>query len=517
MKKIFLVFATVFLFSNLLFAQVPQDWMHKSPANGMWGMDTDGAYKFLVGKKSTTCIVAVIDSGVEVDHPDLQSNIWTNPNEIPDNGIDDDKNGYIDDIHGWDFIGGKNGDVKQDTYELTRLYKMYSDKFGSKDASSISASDKAQYADYQKIKKDFEAQKTEADKNFTFYEQIYNSMKAVLTAIGSDNPSKADLEVFTTEDQQLMTGKIILQSVVEKGTDVKNVMDQLKEAYDHFESQSKYGLNPDFNPRTIVGDNYTDATEKYYGNNEVEGPDAMHGSHVSGMIGAVRDNNIGMNGVTDNVKIMAIRAVPDGDERDKDIANAIRYAVDNGARVINMSFGKSFPYNKQVVDDAVKYAMSKDVLLVHGSGNDNKNVDVEKVYPNDQMIDGSIVTNWINVGATDIDGNAASFSNYGKKNVDVFAPGVDIYSTVTNNDYKYLDGTSMASPATAGVAALVRSYYPTLTAPQVKQILIQSCVKPSGKTLLPGSEKKKTKLSKISIGGGVVNALNAVKLADSIK
>ena len=214
---------------------------------------------------------------------------------------------------------------------------------------------------------------------------------------------------------------------------------------------------------------------------------------------------------------MAIRAVPDGDERDKDIANAIRYAVDNGARVINMSFGKSFPYDKQVVDDAVKYAMSKDVLLVHGSGNDNKNVDVEKVYPNDQMIDGSIVTNWINVGATDIDGNAASFSNYGKKNVDVFAPGVDIYSTVTNNDYKYLDGTSMASPATAGVAALVRSYYPTLTAPQVKQILIQSCVKPSGKTLLPGSEKKKTKLSKISIGGGVVNALNAVKLADSIK
>jgi cell wall-associated protease len=517
MKKITSLFIVLLCFVTFCFAQdVPKDWLQKDPATGEWGMNVEGAYKFLQGKKSTTVIVAVIDAGVEVDHPDLITNIWVNPKEIAGNGVDDDHNGYVDDIHGWDFIGGKNGDVQYDQYEETRLYKMYSIRFKDKDATTISAADKDDFEKFQKLKKQFETDKADADRQYATYSQYYDAIKGVIKAIGKDDITADDLKNYNPEDKLLFTGKIILQSIISKGGSVKETVDELKSAVDYFESKSKYGLNPDYDSRTIVGDNYTDATEHYYGNNDVTGPDAMHGTHVAGMIGAIRNNGIGIDGIADNVKIMVIRAVPDGDERDKDIANAIRYAVDNGAKVINMSFGKDYVFNKKVVDDAVEYAQSKDVLLVHGSGNDNKNVDNNVVYPNDQLLDGKKVNNFLNVGATDINGDAASFSNYGKKNVDVFAPGVKIYSTVTNHGYKYLDGTSMACPAAAGVAVLIREYYPNLTAAQVKAILIKSCMKTGKKTMIPGSSKKKVKLKKLCVSGGIVNALNAVELADKM-
>lgn len=517
MKKLLVMLLGLVLATSQLFAQEPpKDWMLKSPVDGIYGMDVDGAYKFLSGKKSTTVIVAVIDSGVEIDHPDLKDNIWVNPGEIPGNGIDDDKNGYIDDVNGWDFIGGKDGDVHHDTYEITRLYKLYGEQFANVNPSTLSADDKAKYAEFQKIKIKFEADKKEADQEYVFYDQIYTAIKRLLDEMGKKEPTMNDLERFSTDDKQLYTAKLILQSVMSKGTKVSEVMEELEEGTKYYESKSKYGLNPDYNPRTIVGDNYDDVNDKYYGNNEVEGPDAMHGTHVSGIIGALRNNNIGIDGVCANVKIMAIRAVPDGDERDKDVANAIIYAVNNGAKVINMSFGKQYVYNKKVVDDAIKYAMSKDVLLVHGAGNDAINCDVTVVYPNDQLLDKTVVTNFLNVGANDVSGNTASFSNYGKKNVDVFAPGVRIYSTMTDYTYKYLDGTSMASPAACGVAALIRSYYPNLTASQVKEIIIKSAYKPKMKVNLPGSEKKKTTYKKLCVSGGMVNALNAVKMADAM-
>jgi subtilisin family serine protease len=517
MNKKLLLLSLFLLTAVSLFAQdTPKDWMLKSPVNGIYGMDVDGAYKFLTGKKSTTVIVAIIDSGVEVDHPDLKDNIWVNPKEIPGNGIDDDANGYIDDIHGWDFIGGKDGDVHHDTYELARLYKLYTEKFSNVNPSTLSGDDKLKYAEYQKIKPKFEADKKEADQEYAFYEQIYSALSRLLDELGTKNPTMNDIERFKTDDKQLATAKLILQSVMSKGSKVSEVMDELEEGKKYFESKSKYGLNPDYNPRTIVGDNYDDANDRNYGNNEVEGPDAMHGTHVSGIVGAIRNNNVGIDGICENVKIMVLRAVPDGDERDKDVANAIIYAVNNGAKVINMSFGKQYVYNKKAVDEAIKYAMSKDVLLVHGAGNDALNCDIVTVYPNDQMMDNSVVSNFLNVGANDITGNTASFSNYGKKNVDVFAPGVQIYSTMTDYTYKYLDGTSMASPAACGVAALIRSYYPNLTASQVKEIMIKSAYKPKLKVSLPGSEKKKTTYKKLCVSGGMVNALNAVKLAESM-
>ncbi len=494
----------------------PKDWMLKSPVNGIYGMDVDGAYKFLTGKKSSTVIVAVIDSGVEVDHPDLKDNIWVNTKETPNNGIDDDGNGYIDDIHGWDFIGGKNGDVHQDTYEIARLYKLYTDKFANVNPTTLSGDDKVKYEEYQKIKPKFEADKKEADQEYAFYEQIYTSITKLLDEMGNKEPNANDLDRFKTDDKQLATAKLILQSVISKGSKVADVVEELAEGKKYFESKSKYGLNPDFNPRTVVGDNYEDANDRNYGNNEVEGPDALHGTHVSGIIGAIRNNNVGIDGVCADVKIMVIRAVPDGDERDKDVANAILYAVNNGAKVINMSFGKQYVYNKKAVDDAIKYAMSKDVLLVHGAGNDALNCDQVVVYPNDQLSDKTVVNNFLNIGANDISGNTASFSNYGIKNVDIFAPGVQIYSTMIDYTYKYLDGTSMASPAACGVAALIRSYYPNLTASQVKDIMIKSAYKPKLKVSLPGSDKKKTTYKKLCLAGGMVNALNAVKMADGM-
>jgi subtilisin family serine protease len=514
----FKLIALLILMSGLqsIAQEIPKDWMLKSPVDGVYGMDVDGAYKFLSGKKSTTVIVAIIDSGVETDHPDLKDNIWVNTKEIANNGKDDDGNGYVDDINGWDFIGGKEQDVHHDTYEICRLYKLYSEKFTSVNTTSLSGDDKIKYAEYQKLKPIFENDKKEADDQFEFYNQLYSSITKLQTEMGIKEPTMNDLDRFKTEDKQLATAKLILQSIISKGNSVSEVVYELEQGKSYFEGKSKYGLNPDYNPRTIVGDNYEDASERYYGNNEVEGPDAMHGTHVGGMVGAVRNNGIGIDGVCENVKIMAIRAVPDGDERDKDVANAILYAVNNGAKVINMSFGKQYVYNKKVVDDAIKYAMSKDVLLVHGAGNDALNCDEVIVYPNDQMLDNTLVNNFLNVGANDISGNTASFSNYGKNNVDVFAPGVRIYSTMIDYKYEYLDGTSMASPAACGVAALIRSYYPELSAAQVKEIIIASAYKPKMKVSLPGSEKKKTTYKKLCKSGGMVNALNAVKMADGV-
>ena len=152
------------------------------------------------------------------------------------------------------------------------------------------------------------------------------------------------------------------------------------------DSQNKldYAYNPDYDSRKlIVKDNYADSNERFYGNNDVEGPDALHGTHVAGIVGAVVGNEIGSDGIARNVKLMSVRAVPDGDERDKDVANAIRYAVDNGATIINMSFGKGYSWDKKAVDEAVKYAAKHDVLLVHAAGNSGQNNDKTDNFPND--------------------------------------------------------------------------------------------------------------------------------------
>jgi cell wall-associated protease len=301
--------------------------------------------------------------------------------------------------------------------------------------------------------------------------------------------------------------------------DLDDVLSELKEANNHFEVQVKYGYNPEFDSREIVGDNYKNQKEKGYGNNDVIGPDASHGTHVAGIIAADRNNDLGIRGIANNVLIMVVRAVPNGDERDKDIANAIRYAVDNGAHIINMSFGKSFSGNKAIVDEAVRYAVQKGVLLIHAAGNDSKDVDVEKNYPNPMLTATERAATWIEVGASGWGADEAfvgDFSNFGKNSVDVFAPGVDVNSLQPDNKYKNNSGTSMAAPSTSGVAAILMSYYPNLSAVQVRDILLNSARRFDGlKVKKPGAEDL-IEFSQLSRTGGLVNAWEALQLAEEM-
>ncbi len=519
--KIFKLSFLAFVFSvQLAFAQsAPQNWFLLNPTTDDYkGTAANSAYdKLLQGKTGSQVIVAVIDGGVDVSHPDLGSNIWINEKEIVGNGIDDDKNGYIDDINGWDFIGGKDGtDVNQDSYELTRVYKDLKKKY----EGGNSTGNNNEYEYFLKVEKAFKEKMEEGKQNLEFFDNLCTSVDAMVKDLGKNPISPEDLKNYNPTDNKLLMAKMFLNVYAQQmgTTDYQKVMDDLQEGKKQFESMVNYGYNVDFDPRNIVGDNYQDASEKGYGNNEVKGPDGLHGTHVSGIIGAIRNNNLGMDGVGTNIKIMAIRCVPDGDERDKDVANAIRYAADNGAKIINMSFGKGFGYNKAAVDEAVKYAVSKDVLLVHAAGNDGKNNDNSDNFPNDKYADGSgYAASWIEVGASGPDGSAAPFSNYGKSSVDIFSPGEEIYSTVPDGKYMNEQGTSMASPVCAGVAAIIRSYFPNLTAEQVKQILLSSVYKPKAKFVLPGTDKKKTGYKKICVSGGIVNTYNAVQAAINYK
>ncbi len=484
------------------------------------GVSTEKAYnELLKGKTSKTVIVAVIDGGTEVAHEDLKDVIWVNEKEIPNNGIDDDNNGYIDDINGWSFLGGKDTNVVEDSYEITRVYKMYSDKFKNADPLKLTASEKADYEKYVNVKKFYETKLNEYKGRLDVYVEFKNTIAKVIKETGTQTPTPE--QVSKVQPASPIQAGLLesIKSMAKKKVPLNVASSQFDGAIDYFNHVLKFGYNLDFDPRGIIGDDYENVNERYYGSNYVSGPKGEHGTHVAGIIAASRNNNIGMKGVADNVKIMVLRVVPDGDERDKDVANAIRYAADNGAKVINMSFGKTHSPYKAAVDEAVRYAESKDVLLVHAAGNDSKNTDTENNFPRDIMDDGKEVSNWIEVGAVDWKGGKhtpARFSNYGKTNVDVFAPGVDIYSSIPFSSYATYNGTSMASPVTAGVAALVRSYYPNLPASYVKTILLDSATPIKGKVIIPGEKKKKTKMKELCKTGGVINAYEALRLAEGL-
>lgn len=490
--------------------------------DSVFGISTEKTYQELLkGKKAKTVIVAVIDGGLDVNHEDLKDVIYVNPKDKAGDHKDNDHNGYVDDVHGWDFIGGDSADVHYDNLELTRLVRENTPKYANADTTKMTASEKRDYQKFQDMKTDLENQLTDANNNLRGIMGFKSYLEEVVKKIGKENPTLQDFEDFTpTGGAETQIKKVMLNVLKSGGSYQDLVNGELKDAIDHYETLAKYQLNVDFDPRSIVGDNYNDDTQRFYGNNDVTGPDALHGTHVSGIIAAERNNNLGIKGVADHVKIMAIRTVPDGDERDKDVANAIRYAADNGAKVINMSFGKAYAKDKKAVDDAVKYAVSKDVLLVHAAGNENANTEVANNYPNRRYADGGVADAWIEVGAStaiDDENLKASFSNYGKTTVDVFAPGQDIYSTVPGNAYKDESGTSMASPVVAGLAALIRSYYPKLSAVQVKDCILKSVVKVNHNVkIVDGQDTKEVPFSDLCITGGVVNAYNALKLAASL-
>jgi cell wall-associated protease len=519
MKKIILSLSLLICVS--LSAQTyPKDWhLNYSVKDTALGIDLFNALKnFPQPATAKEIIVAVIDDGIDIEHEDLKQNIWVNPKEIPGNSVDDDLNGYVDDINGWDFIGGTQMDVEIDNLEMTRLVRDYRIKYGTKTKKDIIKADRADFARFKKLEAELAKKLEEAGKNFNTYKTIKQFFDALEQELETTDITAKDLEKFNpSKNEAKIARKIILDQCIGGKSTPKKVFDDIKEAHKHFYALYKYQLNTEYDPRYMVGDVYEDTKNRFYGNNEVKGPNGDHGTHVGGIIGAVRDNNIGMQGIAPLVKIMVLRVVPDGDERDKDVANAVRYAVDNGAKVINMSFGKAYSYNKTYVDEAFKYAESKDVLIIHAAGNDGKNTDKESNFPTPFYEDGSLCKTWIEVGASDRDQNPADFSNYGKKTVNVFAPGVNIYSTVINNEYKAFSGTSMASPVTAGLAALIRAYYPHLTAVQVKQVIEGSVVKPTQKVKKPGSKKKKTKYKKLCTTAGIINANEALKAAAAIK
>lgn len=491
------------------------------------GMSVNKAYNELI-KNNTgkTVIVAVIDSGVDITHEDLDGVIWKNPGEIANNGKDDDNNGYIDDVHGWNFLG----DAVKENMEYTRIYKRLKPKFEGKPASSISTADRDDYALYQLAKAEYDKEYNESVQNKDQYTQIKQQLvaahAAVSSKLGKEDYSKKELAEMPADTEQMRQYKGMLMQIQNNvNENIPKALKELDEAITYFSDRLDSHFNLQLDGRAVVGDNPYDITDTNYGNNNVSGPtkdkkDVLHGTHVAGIIAAKRNNNKGIDGVANNVKIMVLRAVPDGDEYDKDIALAIRYAVDNGASVINTSFGKYFSTNPEWVTDAIKYADKNDVLIVNAAGNEGINMDHKSVYPNDQFPDAptEIAGNFLTVGAVNYtygSGLVAGFSNYGKSSVDVFAPGTKIWSTTPNNEYDYLQGTSMAAPAVTGVAATIRSFYPKLSASQVKQIIMDSGLSTSASVLV-GEEKTNKKFTELSTSGKMVNLYNALILAEKV-
>lgn len=506
----------------------PNEWSLMDPStDNVQGISVEKAYSVLKDKKSKTVLVAVIDSGVDIDHEDLKDKIWINEDEVEGNGIDDDKNGYVDDRYGWNFIGGKDGNVMQDTYELTRIYVDLKAKYDNVDPDKVKKKNKEEYEYWLKVKKDFEETYEKAHQQHTFYSSLQkniirfnNLLKAYLDV---EKLSMTDLQTINTEDSTILAARNIVGMIfqnVGEDADFEQIAEELNGAVEHFGNQVNYAFNTEFDPRSVVGDDYSNPYEKGYGNNDVEGHDPSHGTHVAGIIAANRDNELGIKGIADNVKIMVIRAVPDGDERDKDVANAIIYAVDNGAQIINMSFGKSYSPQKEAVDKAVKYAESKGVLLVHAAGNSSKDLDNSNNFPS-KTYTGAKATagNWLEIGASSWGTDetfVGSFSNYGKTTVDVFAPGVNIYSTTPDNTYQSFNGTSMAAPTTSAVAALLMAYYPELTAYQVKDILVKSSRKFDALKVQKPGKKDLVDFNELSVSGGLINAYEAIKMAESM-
>lgn len=486
-----------------------QRWSHLDiVTDTIPGMSVDKAYaELLKGKKGIPVIVGIVDSGVDIEHEDLKSVLWTNKREIAGNGIDDDKNGYIDDIYGWNFLGNST----KENLEYERIIKNKS-LVDEKTYQAAKALNDKKVADATAAKARFEqmlASLNEGDATLKKYfgKPVYTieEVNAIVSQEPQTQKSKAAMQQMFSFGMPLAELKVALQKQLDDQISLING-DHLKTDY-----------------RKIVGDNPNDINDTKYGNNNVMGPDKneiLHGTHVAGIVAQTRANVLGGDGVANNVQILTVRAVPDGDEYDKDIALGIRYAVDNGAKVINGSFGKSFSPQKQWVYDAIKYAEKMDVLIVHAAGNDAKDIDYNDNFPNDS--DDKVTEfadNLITIGALNYEyGNkvVARFSNIGKINVDVFAPGVKIYATTPNNTYKYLQGTSMAAPNAAGVAALIRSYYPKLSAKQVKYILMDSGIAITTDVIVGGKPNDTRSFTTLSKSGKIVNAYNALLMAEKM-
>ena len=525
---------------NAKSSEVPRGWhLLDKTKDGYAGISIEKAYEFIKSKnlKGKQVIVAVIDSGVDTLHEDLKEILWKNPKEIPGNGKDDDGNGYVDDVYGWNFLGGKDGkNVTKDSYEGARVYHKLKLKYADKklDITTLQGEELEEYKTWIRVKNRIEGDDSDGAVDLLLLKRALKSAQKndslLRTALKTDTFTGEDLEKYEAVEPATKSAKAGLLYLFKANQMMKVTNIEFIDGFNEFvtgeenkavgkeEAKSK---TPENYRGQVTGDNEDDINDRFYGNGDVMATTPFHGTHVSGIIAAVRNNGKGMDGIADNVRIMMIRAVPDGDEHDKDIALAIRYAVDNGAKVVNMSFGKDFSPQKKWVDDAVKYAETKGVLLVHAAGNDAKDIDTADNFPNNRFQDTKTTApNWITVGASGdpkAGGMTAGFSNYGKDQVDVFAPGVKIYSTIPGgNTYGNAQGTSMASPVVAGSAAFLLEFFPYLTPEQVKYCLEKSAIAPEAKVRKPGTDDM-VALSDLSRSGGVINVYEAAKIAAGLK
>jgi len=490
--------------------------------DGYRGISLSEAYTLLKGRKSSTVIVAVIDSGVDTLQNDLQANFWHNPGEIPANGLDDDGDGLVDDVTGWNYLGGKNNEnLSISVPEAYRTYYRFKNEFENKKESAIPEGRKYVYGQWIKSKKILDDDYAKAIKDIDLLRENYS----VITASNDflvryfQKASFTRKDLFKTQRKDSLGFSLSVWTSIFNDNDFSSA-DFVKDYGNYLKNKEEAIARKNHPPvpyrDSLLEDDGYDITRIHYGNNNLSTHSGYHGTSVSSVIGAIRNNGTGIDGIADNVKIMVIRAALGMDEYDKDVALAIRYAVDHGAKVINMSFGKPVSPDKKWVDDAVRYALEKDVVLVHGSGNDSRNIDEDAFYPNAFFLDGSRAPNFLNVAASGDESNGglvAGFTNYGKKMVDLFAPGVDIHCAIANNGTQEASGTSLASPVVAGIAALLRSYFPDISAAQVVHILKKSGTTVNEEVILPGTKDRKVKFSTLSETGKIVNAGNAVKLA----
>ncbi|MES3034674.1 MAG: S8 family serine peptidase [Gemmatimonadota bacterium] len=488
----------------------PADWHLLDPAtDGVAGVAARRALTELLGNAAPKRVitVAVIDGGVDTAHTALRAALVLNQKESAANGRDDDGNGYVDDARGWNFIGGAAGNIDDDRLEVTRLVAACRANGGKSPVVTPCT----------ELEQEYSSGRAEAESQWSGMRPVLTEYDALLETVAKDNGmSKAEITDATL-------GKLVPKTAASREALERMRMyaangltpNVARTARKQVEGRLNYGFNLAFDGRKVIGD--TPAMGRRYGNANVTGPDASHGTAVASLIGAVSGDS-GFVGIAPGVRILPVRVVPNGDEYDKDVANGIRYAVDAGAQIINMSFGKPYSPGKAMVDSAVQYAVSKGVLLVHASGNESTDVDATPTFPSSAYATGSErAATWIDVGASSWRAGerlAADFTNYGSTRVDLFAPGVSVYAAAPRNEFAREDGTSVAAPVVSGVAALLMSQFPTLTAADVKRILMATVTKfPDQQVLRPGSRTVRVPFATLSASGGIINAYEAVKMA----
>lgn len=538
MKRLGLLFVLLYVCVLCVSAQTPLDWHLRSLGpDSIWGAGIEKAYQMLDGKKAKKKVrVAVISRGFDMEHEDLVDVLWTNKKEKPGNGSDDDKNGYIDDVHGWNFLGTKDGrDVIYTSEAISREFDKIRARFEELDAKgrSRTLAEKDEYMQYLNLARE---SKIEGMYMSTILaKNIAKGMEEINQKLHEAYPNDSD---FTYEQfLKIVPAPETLDSLNDIAYNVNMLIwgfsqkqmwsDRYKTRYDNAQSYEKQYQDlkaRQKDERGMIGDNMNDINDAQYGNANLLTGNPSVGTGLAGVIAAKRGNDIGIDGIADNAELMLIRAVPEGDGYDKDIAVAIRYAIKNGADIILIATHKKVAEDKDIVRLALEEAEQEDILIVHAVGESPRDIDNNPTYPSGLKEDGSYYNNFINVAASNVNGLPLSLSNYGKKNVDLFAPGVDVYSCDAGDNYFKLTGTNASAAVVTGVAALIKSRFPKLTASQIKEIIVSTATNaPTEGVFYPfvseaSNETPKTaQYSDLCRSGGIIDAAAAVQKAMNIK